>query len=114
MVPVEAQACGCPVVALGQGGAAETVIDGTTGVLVVNPSVEAFADGLSRVRSLSFDEGTLRQHAMAFSRERFTTGFQAAVAAARIARPILAVDRERSMVASRIQALQRAEREDEQ
>ncbi len=81
MVPVEAQACGCPVVALGQGGAAETVVDGNTGVLVADASVEAFTDGLSRVRSLVVDDATLRQHAMAFSRERFTTGFQAAVAA---------------------------------
>ena len=31
MVPVEAQACGCPVVALAEGGAAETVVDGENG-----------------------------------------------------------------------------------
>ena len=41
----------------GSGGAAETVVDGETGVLVVDPSVEAFADGLSRVRALAFDGG---------------------------------------------------------
>ena len=34
IVPVEAQACGRPVVALGRGGALDTVIDGETGVLV--------------------------------------------------------------------------------
>ena len=34
IVPVEAQACGRPVVALGRGGALETVVDGVTGVLV--------------------------------------------------------------------------------
>ncbi len=33
IVPVEAQACGRPVVALGRGGALDTVIDGETGVL---------------------------------------------------------------------------------
>ena len=115
MVPVEAQACGCPVVALGRGGAAETVVDGTTGVLVADSSVEAFSDGLSRVRSIAVDDGTLRQHAMAFSRERFTTGFQAAVAAAWTARPIQAGGRESSIVtASRPQASQPADREDEQ
>jgi glycosyltransferase involved in cell wall biosynthesis len=115
MVPVEAQACGCPVAALGQGGAAETVVDGITGVLVADPSVEAFTDGLSRVRSLAVDDDTLRQHAMTFSRERFTTGFLAAVVAARSARPIQAAGRESSRFAgSRTQALQRADREDEQ
>jgi glycosyltransferase involved in cell wall biosynthesis len=79
MVPVEAQACGCPVVALGQGGAEETVIDGETGVLVQDTSVEAFTDGLDRVRSQSFDRDALYQHALRFSREHFLTGFQAAV-----------------------------------
>ena len=43
MVPVEAQSCGAPVVALGEGGARETVIDGETGVLVEAPSPAAFA-----------------------------------------------------------------------
>ena len=48
MVPVEAQACGRPVVALAEGGALESVVDGVTGVLVQDPSVEAFADGAAR------------------------------------------------------------------
>jgi glycosyltransferase involved in cell wall biosynthesis len=82
MVPIEAQACGCPVVALGTGGAAETVVDGATGVLVFDPSAEAFADGLSRVRTLAFEAAPLREHALCFSREQFVTGFRAAVSAA--------------------------------
>ncbi len=48
IVPVEAQACGRPVVALGRGGALDTVIDGETGVLVPDTSVEALADGMTR------------------------------------------------------------------
>ena len=32
IIPVEAQACGCPVVTAGEGGALETVVDGRTGV----------------------------------------------------------------------------------
>ena len=47
-MPVESQACGTPVVALDDGGARETVIDGETGVLVPEPTAEAFADGLNR------------------------------------------------------------------
>jgi glycosyltransferase involved in cell wall biosynthesis len=82
MVPVEAQACGCPVVALGTGGAAETVVDGATGVLVFDSSAEAFADGLSRARTLAFEAAPLREHALRFSREQFVTGFRAAVSAA--------------------------------
>ena len=38
IVPVEAQACGRPVVALARGGALETVTDGETGVLFAEPT----------------------------------------------------------------------------
>ena len=79
MVPVEAQACGTPVVALGHGGACETVQDGVTGVLVPDESVAAFAEGLDRVRSLKPDRDALRAHAERFSRARFITNFQRAV-----------------------------------
>ena len=44
IVPVEAQACGRPVVALARGGALETVRDGVTGVLVPDPTAEAVAE----------------------------------------------------------------------
>ena len=79
MVPVEAQACGCPVVAVGVGGACETVIDGVTGVLAADGSVEAFADALERCRRTTFDREAIRASALRFSRERFRAGFQAVV-----------------------------------
>jgi glycosyltransferase involved in cell wall biosynthesis len=79
MVPVEAQACGCPVVALGAGGACETVIDGETGVLVSDGSVEALTTGLNRARTIRFDPVAIRNHALRFSRERFKTEFAAVV-----------------------------------
>ena len=82
MVPVEAQACGCPVVALSEGGAAETVIDGETGVLVQERSTEAFADGLRRAAGMSVDTDRLRSHAEQFSKDRFLSGFNAVVAEA--------------------------------
>lgn len=71
IVPVEAQACGAPVLALGRGGALETVVDGVTGVLTKEPGPAALADGLARLRSLRFESGVLAAHAAGFSRERF-------------------------------------------
>src|SRR5262249_33298343 len=71
IVPVEAQACGRPVVALAQGGALETVIDGDTGVLVPSTSAEALAEGLERVARMRVDRSRIRAHAESFSRERF-------------------------------------------
>jgi glycosyltransferase involved in cell wall biosynthesis len=71
IVPVEAQACGRPVVALGAGGALESVTDGLTGVLVAEPSAEAFADGMARARERRWDPQALRVAALRFSRDRF-------------------------------------------
>ena len=79
MAPVEAQACGCPIVAFGEGGAAETVVPGETGILIDTATPEAFANGLDEARTKSFDPERLRQHALGFSKQRFLDGFQAAV-----------------------------------
>jgi glycosyltransferase involved in cell wall biosynthesis len=76
MVPVEAQACGRPVVVLAQGGAVESVVDGVTGVLVQGPSVEAFAAALRDVSSRTFDAAAIRRHAESFSRARFQEQFR--------------------------------------
>ena len=70
IVPLEAQACGRPVVALGHGGARETVVDGRTGVLV-GAGVEALARGLQQAASREWDSPAIRQHAERFSRDRF-------------------------------------------
>ena len=79
MVPVEAQACGRPVVALAEGGALESVVDGVTGVLVRDSSVEAFANALQEVASRDFDRAAIRRHAEAFSKTRFLQEFQTLV-----------------------------------
>jgi glycosyltransferase involved in cell wall biosynthesis len=71
IVPVEAQACGTPVVALNRGGAVETVIHGTTGLLVDEPTAPAFADAITRAARTPFDSAAIRAHAERFGRERF-------------------------------------------
>jgi glycosyltransferase involved in cell wall biosynthesis len=70
IVPVEAQACGRPIVALGRGGALETVVDGENGVLFATPDVDAFAGALDRVATTRFDPDTIARGAARFSRER--------------------------------------------
>ena len=71
IVPVEAQACGRPVVALGRAGALDTVIDGETGVLVADTTVDALAAGLKRAVATPWDSARIRRHAEQFSRARF-------------------------------------------
>lgn len=71
ITPVEAQACGAPVVAYGVGGASETVIDGETGILVHEVDPGAFASALSSALDQTWDHSRIRQNAERFSRERF-------------------------------------------
>ena len=82
MVPVEAQACGRPVVALAQGGALESVVDGVTGILVSDPSVEAFTAALRDVASRDFDTAAIRRHAESFGKQRFQEQFRQIIDAA--------------------------------
>jgi glycosyltransferase involved in cell wall biosynthesis len=69
--PVEAQACGLPVVAFGRGGAAETVSDRVTGVLFGEQTVESIAVALDEAWRMRFDPEDLRASALRFSAERF-------------------------------------------
>ena len=61
IVPVEAQACGRPVVALGRGGALDTVIDGETGVLFDDTTVESLAAALQRAAAMTWDSARIRR-----------------------------------------------------
>ena len=79
IVPLEAQACGRPVVALARGGALETVVPGETGELVDEPTVEAFAEAIARVVQRRFDTGHIRRHAERFGRARFGDEIEALV-----------------------------------
>ena len=71
IVPVEAQACGCPVVALGRGGALETVMDGETGVFFREPKEASLNDALNRFDKQEFEPEAARRNAERFSKERF-------------------------------------------
>ncbi|MEQ1758976.1 MAG: glycosyltransferase [Vicinamibacterales bacterium] len=80
IAPVEAQACGRPVVALGLGGACETVIDGETGVLAQEATPASFATALDRVTRLRLEPARARANAERFSTARYVAAFNAAVA----------------------------------
>ena len=79
MVPVEAQACGRPVIAFARGGALETVHDGATGLLFPEPSPESLAAAIARLQTHSFSVARIREHAEAFSRQRHLDGLKAVV-----------------------------------
>lgn len=71
LTPVEAQACGRPVIAYGEGGATETVVDGETGVLFRPQTPEGLRAAITRFESAAFDAQRCRQHSLGFSAGRF-------------------------------------------
>ena len=79
IVVVEAQACGTPVVALADGGTADTVVDGVTGALVEGQGVEDFAKGLLRALETTA-AGACVEKAASFSVAAFERRVQAWVA----------------------------------
>jgi glycosyltransferase involved in cell wall biosynthesis len=79
IVPLEAQACGRPVVALGRGGALETIVPDETGVLVGDSTPDAFADAIRYALNRRFDPDAMRRHAEGFGRPRFGKEIEAIV-----------------------------------
>jgi len=79
---VEAMAAGKPVVALRRGGAVETVIDGETGLLYDEPTVESFLDAVGRLPATRWDAGAIQARARNFDKARFTERLDEAIASA--------------------------------
>ncbi|MDQ4131957.1 MAG: glycosyltransferase [Actinomycetota bacterium] len=77
IVPVEAQGCGTPVVALERGGSVDIVVPGETGVLVREQTEECFRRGIEAALTRRFDESRCRNNAERFSRDRFRAEFGA-------------------------------------
>jgi glycosyltransferase involved in cell wall biosynthesis len=82
IVPVEAQACGTPVIALGRGGATETVVPlnhrrwsnrEATGIWFDEPSAECLADAIENFEAHEddFNPAVLRRQAQRFNQRRF-------------------------------------------
>lgn len=78
LTPVEAQAHGCPVLAYGEGGALETVVDGETGLFFHEQSAEALAACIAKFETMGgLSAQACREHALGFSNERFKREFRA-------------------------------------
>ncbi len=81
ILPVEAQACGTPVIAYGRGGVLETVVDGTTGLFFHEQTPEALQEAVLRFLKIEdrFDPHEIRQNAEKFSAERFDEKYRQVV-----------------------------------
>ena len=76
IAPVEANACGRPVIAFGAGGALDSQIDGVTGVFFPEPTVDSLCDAVRRFEKISFDTHRIRAHAETFDTDVFRARIQ--------------------------------------
>jgi glycosyltransferase involved in cell wall biosynthesis len=86
LIPIEAMACGRPVLALGEGGVLETVQVGRTGELFHAPTAEAIATAVAGFDPSAYDPAAIRAHALRWDRRSFRQRFTAEVVAAARAR----------------------------
>ncbi len=83
LAPVEAQACGTPVIAYGKGGVRETVLPRKTGVLFHEQSVKSVIKAVDEFEEAqgTFDYAAIRTNAERFGSERFKREFRELVEA---------------------------------
>lgn len=71
IIPVEAMAVGTPVIALGQGGVLETVVDSKTGLFFPERTVKSLIKAIQKFEKMKFDQKVCVARAKKFSKERF-------------------------------------------
>lgn len=83
IIPVEAQACGRPVIAFGKGGALETILENKTGIFFYEQTIDSVISAMTRFEELyaqkQFDSTIIAKHAASFSSERFRREFSTLV-----------------------------------
>lgn len=76
IAPVEAQACGTPVIAYGKGGALETVENNISGIFFQEQSLVSIIEAIAQFERIKFDSRLIRANALKFSSERFEKEMQ--------------------------------------
>jgi glycosyltransferase involved in cell wall biosynthesis len=71
ITPLEAMACGRPVIAYGCGGALETVVDGRTGLFFHKDTEESLLAAVDKFESIPFTIADARRRAEQFSKSSF-------------------------------------------
>jgi len=76
LTPIEANACGTPVIALRRGGVLESIVDGKTGLFFDVPSEECLISAVKKFQKMSFDPKACRNQSLNFDtgvfRQQFT------------------------------------------
>jgi glycosyltransferase involved in cell wall biosynthesis len=75
LTPLEAAACGRPVIAYGAGGALHTIVAGKTGIFFQSQDSASLGAAVSGFRDDRFDPTAIRQHALTFDTRQFRQRF---------------------------------------
>ena len=75
IVPVEAQAAGCPVIAMNIGGTAETVINKITGIHISEQNQENILQAIEEISSIKVNSATMWENVKKFSSAQFLHKF---------------------------------------
>ncbi len=78
IIPVEAMACGRPVIAFNKGGATETVKDNVTGLFFNSQNTKSLNKVINQFENIAdqFDPKIIKQHSLIFSKQVFQKKFK--------------------------------------
>ena len=79
IVPVEAQAAGCPVLAIGKGGALETVVSGKTGLFFDDATPQSLMECVEKREKIQYKAADFARNASRFTEQAFELGMQKAI-----------------------------------
>ena len=71
IVPLEAMACGRPVIAYNKGGSLDTMVEGKTGLFFEEQNIESLNQAVEKFETMKFDYAFIRKHAEKFDVEIF-------------------------------------------
>lgn len=75
ITPLEAMASGCPIIAMGAGGALDTITDGQSGYLFKEQTAEAINSAITKLEKSPLSEKTILAQAQKYSKTRFNQNF---------------------------------------
>lgn len=75
IIPLEAMASGCPIIAYGKGGALETVVDGVTGIFFPEQTSEALKAAIQKFQATTFHTDKIISHTHQFDQSKFNQNF---------------------------------------
>ena len=73
IVPLEAMACGKPVIGFARGGLTETLKEGVNGIFFSTQTPESILEAVEKYERLSFNPDQIRESILPYSRNRFKT-----------------------------------------